>query len=197
MPWRTRPKLAPSGKARAVFQGVIFVITCIALSSFFPSHRNCAVTGMRVGWVWCTRRAVRHNVTTARRLLSSHTQPQADALQRATRNIGIIAHIDAVSTAQGSMSAILLKFRRAKRLRQSVCSIILGTPEELAVRGCQFLRGLFHFFRSVQRHMLGCLHTETKAHCAQRSSVINFDGMLHLTSAVFADSLQMSMKARQ
>jgi elongation factor G len=52
---------------------------------------------MRVGWVWCARRVVRHNVKVPRRLLSTQAQPHHDVLSRATRNIGIIAHIDAVS----------------------------------------------------------------------------------------------------
>jgi hypothetical protein len=50
---------------------------------------------MRFGWVTSTRRVLRHHVKTPRRLLS--TQPQHDLLSKATRNIGIIAHIDAVS----------------------------------------------------------------------------------------------------
>ncbi|CAO2651575.1 Nn.00g041450.m01.CDS01 [Neocucurbitaria sp. VM-36] len=53
---------------------------------------------MWVGWVWCARRVVRHNVKAPRRLLSTQSQPQADILSRATRNIGIIAHIDAGKT---------------------------------------------------------------------------------------------------
>jgi elongation factor G len=55
-----------------------------------------AVSGMRVGWVTSTRRVLRHHVKTPRRLLS--TQPQHDLLSKATRNIGIIAHIDAGKT---------------------------------------------------------------------------------------------------
>ncbi|CAN9262333.1 unnamed protein product [Alternaria alternata] len=51
---------------------------------------------MRVGWVTSTRRVLRHHVKTPRRLLS--TQPQHDLLSKATRNIGIIAHIDAGKT---------------------------------------------------------------------------------------------------
>ncbi|KAJ4363512.1 Ribosome-releasing factor 2, mitochondrial [Neocucurbitaria cava] len=54
--------------------------------------------GMGVGWVWCARCVVRHNVKAPRRLLSTQTQLQADSLSRATRNIGIIAHIDAGKT---------------------------------------------------------------------------------------------------
>ncbi|KAH3968537.1 hypothetical protein HBI24_176610 [Parastagonospora nodorum] len=53
---------------------------------------------MRVALVWCARRVVRHNVKTPRRLLSTQTPLQTDALSRATRNIGIIAHIDAGKT---------------------------------------------------------------------------------------------------
>ncbi|CAG5179214.1 uncharacterized protein ALTATR162_LOCUS9090 [Alternaria atra] len=51
---------------------------------------------MRVGWVTSTRRVLRGHVKTPRRLLS--TQPQHDLLSKATRNIGIIAHIDAGKT---------------------------------------------------------------------------------------------------
>jgi elongation factor G len=53
---------------------------------------------MRVGLVWCARRVVRHNVKVPRRLLSVQTPAQNDALSKATRNIGIIAHIDAGKT---------------------------------------------------------------------------------------------------
>ncbi|KAH7374328.1 P-loop containing nucleoside triphosphate hydrolase protein [Pyrenochaeta sp. MPI-SDFR-AT-0127] len=53
---------------------------------------------MWVGWVWCARRVVRHNVKTPRRLLSTQALPQTDILSRVTRNIGIIAHIDAGKT---------------------------------------------------------------------------------------------------
>ncbi|KAH5762850.1 hypothetical protein HBI16_174720 [Parastagonospora nodorum] len=53
---------------------------------------------MRVALVWCARRVVRHNVKTLRRLLSTQTPLHTDALSRATRNIGIIAHIDAGKT---------------------------------------------------------------------------------------------------
>ncbi|KAF2126241.1 P-loop containing nucleoside triphosphate hydrolase protein [Dothidotthia symphoricarpi CBS 119687] len=52
---------------------------------------------MRVGWVWCARRVVRHNVKAPRRLLSTAV-PQPDLLSKSTRNIGIIAHIDAGKT---------------------------------------------------------------------------------------------------
>ncbi|KAF1831458.1 P-loop containing nucleoside triphosphate hydrolase protein [Decorospora gaudefroyi] len=52
---------------------------------------------MSIGWLRCARRVVRRNVKTPRRLLST-VQPQQDALSKATRNIGIIAHIDAGKT---------------------------------------------------------------------------------------------------
>ncbi|KAF5848353.1 hypothetical protein GGP41_005781 [Bipolaris sorokiniana] len=52
---------------------------------------------MITGWIWCARRVVRHNVKTPRRLLSTQT-PQHDLLSKVTRNIGIIAHIDAGKT---------------------------------------------------------------------------------------------------
>jgi hypothetical protein len=41
-------------------------------------------------------------VKVPRRLLSTPAQPHTDALSRATRNIGIIAHIDAVSSKMNS-----------------------------------------------------------------------------------------------
>jgi hypothetical protein len=88
---------------------------------------------MRDGWVWCARRVVRHNVKLPRRLLSTQAQPQADALSRATRNIGIIAHIDAVRTLKGNLEYNVLTRLRAKQLPQSACSIIVGIPEELEV----------------------------------------------------------------
>ncbi|KAF2819455.1 mitochondrial translation elongation factor-like protein G [Ophiobolus disseminans] len=53
---------------------------------------------MQVGWVWCARRVARHHVKTPRRLLYVQAQSQHDALSKATRNIGIIAHIDAGKT---------------------------------------------------------------------------------------------------
>jgi hypothetical protein len=56
------------------------------------------ITGMRVGWIWRVRRVVRHDVKVPRRLLSTQTPLQSDLLSQATRNIGIIAHIDAVGT---------------------------------------------------------------------------------------------------
>ncbi len=46
--------------------------------------------------MWCVRRVIRHHVRAPRRLLSSQTQPNTDVLSKVTRNIGIIAHIDAV-----------------------------------------------------------------------------------------------------
>lgn len=52
--------------------------------------------GMWIGWARCARRVVWHNVKAPRRLLSTST-PQADLLSKTTRNIGIVAHIDAVS----------------------------------------------------------------------------------------------------
>ncbi|KAJ4298157.1 Ribosome-releasing factor 2, mitochondrial [Kalmusia sp. IMI 367209] len=50
------------------------------------------------GWAWCARRVVRHNVKVPRRLLSTQASPQLDQLSKTTRNIGIIAHIDAGKT---------------------------------------------------------------------------------------------------
>jgi hypothetical protein len=65
---------------------------------------------MRVGWVCCARRVARHNVKVPRRLLSTQAQPHSDALSKATRNIGIIAHIDAVSDEMNSsFGGILIK----------------------------------------------------------------------------------------
>ena len=55
-----------------------------------------AESGMWVRWARCARRVVRHDVKAPKRLLS--TQPsQAELLSKTTRNIGIVAHIDAVS----------------------------------------------------------------------------------------------------
>ncbi|CBX97364.1 similar to mitochondrial translation elongation factor G [Plenodomus lingam JN3] len=51
-------------------------------------------SGMWLGWVRCVRLVARHNVKPPRRLLST----QADQLSQVTRNIGIIAHIDAGKT---------------------------------------------------------------------------------------------------
>ncbi|KAF2864759.1 P-loop containing nucleoside triphosphate hydrolase protein [Massariosphaeria phaeospora] len=53
---------------------------------------------MYVGWAWCARRVIRHHVTVSRRLLSTQTHTQQELLSRTTRNIGIIAHIDAGKT---------------------------------------------------------------------------------------------------
>ncbi|KAH7125467.1 P-loop containing nucleoside triphosphate hydrolase protein [Dendryphion nanum] len=52
---------------------------------------------MRFVWVGCARRAIRRNVIVNRRLLSSQAHPQQSQLSK-TRNIGIIAHIDAGKT---------------------------------------------------------------------------------------------------
>ncbi|KAF2657199.1 P-loop containing nucleoside triphosphate hydrolase protein [Lophiostoma macrostomum CBS 122681] len=52
---------------------------------------------MRLGWVWRAGGAIPGNVTLSRRLLSTQAQPQHAQLAR-TRNIGIIAHIDAGKT---------------------------------------------------------------------------------------------------
>ncbi|KAL6705157.1 Ribosome-releasing factor 2, mitochondrial [Coniothyrium glycines] len=53
---------------------------------------------MWIGWACCARRVFRHNVKTPIRLLSTQSNAQSDALSKATRNIGIIAHIDAGKT---------------------------------------------------------------------------------------------------
>jgi hypothetical protein len=55
-----------------------------------------AESGMWVRWARCARRVVRHDVKAPKRLLSTQP-PQAELLSKATRNIGIVAHIDAVS----------------------------------------------------------------------------------------------------
>ncbi|KAF1357210.1 P-loop containing nucleoside triphosphate hydrolase protein [Lizonia empirigonia] len=52
---------------------------------------------MWIGWARCARRVVRHDVKAPRRLLSTQT-PHADLLSKTTRNIGIVAHIDAGKT---------------------------------------------------------------------------------------------------
>ncbi|KAJ4985502.1 translation elongation factor G [Stagonosporopsis vannaccii] len=52
---------------------------------------------MWIGWARCARRVVRHDVKAPRRLLSTQT-PIADRLSKTTRNIGIVAHIDAGKT---------------------------------------------------------------------------------------------------
>jgi elongation factor G len=50
------------------------------------------------GWACSVRRVVRHNVTAPTRLLSTQANSHHDTLSKATRNIGIIAHIDAGKT---------------------------------------------------------------------------------------------------
>ncbi|KAF2015274.1 P-loop containing nucleoside triphosphate hydrolase protein [Aaosphaeria arxii CBS 175.79] len=52
---------------------------------------------MQLAWIWCTRRVAPRSVGTCRRLLSSQAHPQHSQLSK-TRNIGIIAHIDAGKT---------------------------------------------------------------------------------------------------
>ncbi|KAH6625611.1 P-loop containing nucleoside triphosphate hydrolase protein [Boeremia exigua] len=52
---------------------------------------------MLVGWARCASRVVRHDVKVPRRLLSTQA-PTADRLSKTTRNIGIVAHIDAGKT---------------------------------------------------------------------------------------------------
>ncbi|KAF2788064.1 mitochondrial translation elongation factor-like protein G [Melanomma pulvis-pyrius CBS 109.77] len=53
---------------------------------------------MLVRWAWCVRPVARRYVTLPRRLLSSQAQLDPQQLSRTTRNIGIIAHIDAGKT---------------------------------------------------------------------------------------------------
>lgn len=95
------------GRRTSRTDDVIFVITCSPQSPFIASASHRAAFVMWVGWVWCARRVVRHNVKTPRRLLSTQALPQADSLVRATRNIGIIAHIDAVSSTEFTNSHLL------------------------------------------------------------------------------------------
>ncbi|KAF2477598.1 mitochondrial translation elongation factor-like protein G [Lindgomyces ingoldianus] len=52
---------------------------------------------MRIGWAPCVSRVIRHNVKAPRRLLSALVRPEQPQLSK-TRNIGIIAHIDAGKT---------------------------------------------------------------------------------------------------
>lgn len=73
----------------------ILIITCTLPFICHCLHtRYCADFGMWVGWARCARRVVRHDVKAPRRLLS--TQAPHDVLSKTTRNIGIVAHIDAV-----------------------------------------------------------------------------------------------------
>ncbi|KAL5417382.1 hypothetical protein PMIN06_011897 [Paraphaeosphaeria minitans] len=53
---------------------------------------------MWFAWACCARRVIRHNVAAPRRLLSTQSSSQLDPLSKTTRNIGIIAHIDAGKT---------------------------------------------------------------------------------------------------
>ncbi|KAF1961680.1 P-loop containing nucleoside triphosphate hydrolase protein [Byssothecium circinans] len=53
---------------------------------------------MQSRWIWCARRVVSHHVRAPRRLLSTQASPEGDQLSKTTRNIGIIAHIDAGKT---------------------------------------------------------------------------------------------------
>lgn len=111
-----------------------FSITCSTHRSVYLLYnRICAVAGMRIGWV-CARRLVRHNVKVPRRLLSTQAPLQSDTLSKATRNIGIIAHIDAVRLTR-AVSCIISDTYRAKQRRQSVCSITAVILEESEV--CQ------------------------------------------------------------
>ena len=81
----------------AVAALINLVITCSLHSiTHCLSILSVADFGMWIGWARCARRVVRHNVKASRRLLSTQT-PQADLLSKTTRNIGIVAHIDAVS----------------------------------------------------------------------------------------------------
>jgi hypothetical protein len=93
-------RLSPLGKARTNHDRRHFRHHVLNHLFCFFINRISAVTGMRVGWVCSARRVVWHNVKVPRRLLSTPAQPQADALSKATRNIGIIAHIDAVRVVE-------------------------------------------------------------------------------------------------
>lgn len=68
---------------------------------------------MWVGWACCARRVVRQNVKAPRRLFSTQA-PQADLLSKTTRNIGIVAHIDAVSDANLYLYGLLLNSKQGK-----------------------------------------------------------------------------------
>lgn len=133
-----------------------FSITCSILRSirlFF--NRICAIAGMRIGWV-CARRIVRHNVKTPRRLLSTQAPLQSDTLSKATRNIGIIAHIDAVRFT-GVVSCIISDICRAKQRRRSACSttvVILEESEvcQVSILSTERFEGLelcIHFYKII------------------------------------------------
>jgi hypothetical protein len=78
-------------------------VTCLLLPSQVHHHFFAITSGMRVRGLWCARRAIGHHVTVSRRLLSTQAPPQQSQISR-TRNIGIVAHIDAVSMESGYYS---------------------------------------------------------------------------------------------
>lgn len=107
-------RLCTTGKARVIpprFRQSRVASVHSRIASASPSHIPRAsrfITGMRLGWALCARRVIRHNVKAPRRLLSTQTSPQLDQLSKTTRNIGIIAHIDAVSAHAPSEASMLI-----------------------------------------------------------------------------------------
>jgi hypothetical protein len=85
----------------------------LTFTSILPSHverlssfASSLATGMRFVWVCTARRAVGRHALPSRRLLSTQINAH-DKLAETTRNIGIIAHIDAVSISLIALRGLL------------------------------------------------------------------------------------------
>lgn len=89
--------------ARLSIAASAIVILCsdesrVTLTTTLLCRTPLPAAAMRAGWLWCARRVVRCNVRAPQRLLSTQAVPPPHQLAAITRNIGIIAHIDAGKT---------------------------------------------------------------------------------------------------
>jgi hypothetical protein len=84
---------------------------------------------MQFRWIGCVRSIAQYHAKAPRRLYSTGATAEGDRLAKTTRNIGIIAHIDAVSLVNLAKYGGANNYRVKRQLR-SVCSTIVATQEE-------------------------------------------------------------------